>query len=48
MMTYTPKCYTCEYFIKEILYKNSCQKYKEISKKIILGEKECKYYKKGN
>ena len=42
----TPKCYFCKYYKSSILYKNSCDKYEEISKEIINGTKECKYYEK--
>lgn len=44
----TPKCYSCKYYKSSILYKNSCDKYEEISKEITNETKECKYYKNDN
>lgn len=47
-MLYEPKCISCKYFIKEILHKNSCEKYKEIPNDIYENIEICKKYEGKN
>lgn len=45
-MLIEPKCISCKYFNKDILYKNSCKNYDEIPNNIYENTKKCKKYKK--
>lgn len=41
----TPNCYSCKYYKSSILYKDSCDKYENIPKKMIENNK-CEFYEK--